>query len=155
MKKYGVMLYSLIAMALLVAIDQITKYVILFFAHAQPVVVIDKFLRFEIAYNRGISWGLFDSESTSVFAFITGCIIVVTAIIAYQGYLRLKQGLWALPELLIVAGSIGNLIDRFVQGGVIDFILCTYGSCSFPVFNVADVFVVCGVALFAYRIATE
>ena len=50
---------------------------------------------------------------------------------------------------LILGGAIGNLIDRVTTGQVVDFILLSWGRHEFPVFNVADIAVTCGVSLFA------
>ena len=51
----------------------------------------------------------------------------------------------ALGGALVVAGGIGNAIDRFIQGYVVDFIELSF--MDFPVFNIADIGVTCGVAL--------
>ena len=45
----------------------------------------------------------------------------------------------------VAGGGIGNMIDRLVQGSVTDFLATTF--IDFPVFNVADIFVTCGVAV--------
>jgi hypothetical protein len=50
---------------------------------------------------------------------------------------------------LILGGAIGNLIDRVRNGEVVDFILLSWRGHEFPVFNVADMCVTCGVILFA------
>jgi hypothetical protein len=54
---------------------------------------------------------------------------------------------WSLA--LILGGAIGNLIDRVRHGEVVDFILLSWRGHEFPVFNVADMCVTCGVILFA------
>ena len=50
-------------------------------------------------------------------------------------------------EICIFAGAISNVVDRYVYGGVVDFIALSYGDWHFAVFNVADMFIFCGVAL--------
>ena len=60
-----------------------------------------------------------------------------------------KEGFMVLlPLVLIMSGALGNLIDRLMNGYVIDFFYFHYEyDYSFPIFNVADVLVFCGVAL--------
>ena len=53
-----------------------------------------------------------------------------------------------LPASLILAGAVGNCVDRVCRGFVVDFIDFTY----WPVFNIADIAVVCGTVLLALRI---
>jgi signal peptidase II len=48
---------------------------------------------------------------------------------------------------LIIGGAIGNVIDRAIYGAVVDFILLSWKSWSWPVFNVADSAITCGVGL--------
>ena len=48
---------------------------------------------------------------------------------------------------LVIGGSLGNLIDRIIRGHVIDFIDVKIFGCNFPIFNIADTFIVIGVFL--------
>lgn len=52
--------------------------------------------------------------------------------------------------IAIIAGSLSNIVDRFIYGGVIDFIELSYNQWIWPVFNVADVAIVCGIGLILY-----
>lgn len=63
------------------------------------------------------------------------------------------SALGALGLSLVVAGGIGNAIDRFTLGYVVDFIEPVF--IDFPVFNVADIGVTCGVALFIASLIIE
>jgi len=67
--------------------------------------------------------------------------------LCWFAYYNYKQGNNIAAEVCIIAGSISNLIDRVIYGGVIDFIILSYGSLSWPVFNVADAMIVLGVIL--------
>ena len=89
--------------------------------------------------NEGVIFGTFQGNNT---AFIIITIAVILAVIYfYKKEPRLQFGL-----NLILAGAIGNLIDRFVYGGVIDFIYLK----GFSTFNFADVFIVFGVIICLY-----
>jgi signal peptidase II len=82
----------------------------------------------------------------------TGIAIAVSVgIIWYQWVLPAKGcRTLALGLALILGGAIGNVIDRLVQGYVVDFILVYYGDWSWPAFNVADSAITVGVALIIF-----
>jgi signal peptidase II len=82
----------------------------------------------------------------------TGIAISVSVgIIWYQWVLPAKGcRTLALGLALILGGAIGNVIDRLVQGYVVDFILVYYGDWSWPAFNVADSAITVGVALIIF-----
>jgi signal peptidase II len=76
---------------------------------------------------------------------------VSVGIIWYQWVLPAKGcRILALGLALILGGAIGNVIDRLVQGYVVDFILVYYGDWSWPAFNVADSAITVGVALIIF-----
>lgn len=111
--------------------------------------VVTPFFSFVVTLNRGISWGLLSSEHTLYFIGISSLIIAVTAALAISAYRRYIQGRSIYGETLVVAGSCSNIVDRIVCGGVIDFILVHARGLFFPVFNLADCFVVVGVCIMA------
>lgn len=136
------MITYLVVTFILVIIDQITKFLAL--TRLKPVgniTVIPGFFDFTFVENRGAAFGILHGQR---FFFIILTIIVV-AVIIYEikkmpvtkeyNYLR-----WALT--LIMSGAIGNFIDRLLRGYVVDFLEITF--ISYPVFNIADIFVVCG-----------
>lgn len=98
--------------------------------------------RFTLVHNTGGAWGIF-SDSTMILGIVA---LVVSALLV--GYLvwdpKASLG-QALGVALVVAGGIGNAIDRFAQGYVIDFIDLTF--MDFPVFNIADIGVTCGIVI--------
>ena len=51
---------------------------------------------------------------------------------------------------LITAGALGNIIDRFIDGKVTDFLHLEFGSLSFFIFNLADAFITLGAILIIY-----
>ena len=112
---------------------------------------VNQFLSFELVYNRGISWGLLHSTSDTLFAVVSIVIALVTLAVAISAWIRFMNGDAILGELLVVAGSCANLIDRVLYGGVVDFILLSYGQWSWPVFNIADAAIVVGVAIMLWE----
>lgn len=128
---YGLLFFSIIF------IDRITKYAMRV-AHQRY--NIHDFITLTLQYNRGISWGMFDSESTTVFWVITSLIALFIGFFFVYTTLRFFNKRIIVGELMVCAGALSNFIDRIWYGGVADFILISNNSWSFPVFNIADIF---------------
>lgn len=112
---------------------------------------ISSFFSCHLSFNRGISWSLFHFEDEYLFFLVTSAVILVTGFLAYSAYDRYVKHKLILGELMVITGSISNIIDRFTYAGVIDFLQFHYGAWSFPVFNGADVAVVIGVLCMAWE----
>ena len=113
------------------------------------------FLVFEHMCNRGISWSLLHFEDARLFWLVTAGVIAVTVglcSIALSRFLRQRN---IMGEVLVISGSLSNIIDRFMYGGVIDFIALQYEQWTFPVFNGADVAIVCGVCVMVWEYFSE
>jgi len=136
---YGILFF------LIVLFDRITKLEALHFYMQRC--TINPFLAFEVALNRGISWSMFHSEQTWVFIFVSLVIVAITGMIGIYTYARWLNYQPIIGEILVLAGSISNIIDRVRYGGVVDFIIFSYGDWVFPAFNIADVSIVLGVCI--------
>jgi len=137
-------LWYLLIGAVIILCDQITKQWALSALHDGPM-RISSWLTLRLVFNRGISWGMFSSEHALLFWLITFAILVITlsiAVMAYRSYLKNR---FFGGELLVMAGAISNLIDRFAHRGVIDFIELSYKGWAWPIFNIADCSIVLGV----------
>ena len=73
--------------------------------------------------------------------------LTITGVLSIYVVLNYKKIKFYLPFILIISGSIGNLIDRFVRGYVIDFI--DVNLFNFPNFNIADICIVTGTFILA------
>ena len=130
--------------AVLVGLDQLTKWLAtVYLKDKLAYTVIPGVLDFEYVQNEGAAWGIFEGERWFLVV-LTSITIVALLVFVLMGKFR-RFKLFNISATLIVAGGIGNLIDRLVQGYVVDFIKTTF--MSFPVFNVADCFVVVGSVL--------
>jgi len=136
--------YFLLA-SLIFILDRLTKIVAL--TYAQTPQVINEYISFELVFNRGISWGMFHDASHIVFILVSGIIALITAFLCWHAYDLYKKSNSIIGHMCIITGSIANLIDRALYGAVIDFIVLSYNQYSWPVFNVADMAIVCGVGL--------
>jgi len=139
-----------VAASLIVAIDQLTK----FWAEASlvgqgSISVIGELLQFRLAYNNAaaFSWGV-----GATWVLTTISLVASIALIALSP--RIKTMTWALIGGMALGGAVGNLIDRafkqpeFFNGHVVDFIQIPF---NFPIFNLADTFLVIAVSLAILR----
>lgn len=100
--------------------------------------------RFHLVYNTGGAWSIF---SGATWALGTFSLVVCIALTAYLALAPQHPNAGELIGIsLVVAGGIGNAIDRFTLGFVVDFIEPTF--IDFPIFNIADIGVTCGIILF-------
>jgi signal peptidase II len=108
---------------------------------------INQFISFELAYNRGVSWGMFSSESTTAFVVVSAIIGFVMILLSVHAWMLYKQGNSIIGHIMALAGAMSNMIDRFYYGGVVDFILLSVRNWSWPLFNIADSAIVLGVLI--------
>lgn len=124
---------------LLVAVDQLTKYLAIFFLKDQsPLELIPGAFELRYLENRGVAFGLFQGQRAGIL--LTGLLIL--AVLCYA-YYRLPAKKNYLPLHMIcvamTAGAIGNMIDRFCRGYVVDFFY--FSLIDFAIFNVADIYI--------------
>lgn len=134
---------------LIVAFDQITKYFAQLNLYSGEVkTFIPNIVQFRYAENTGMAFSMF---SGARWLFIVLTVIVCAFVLWYMFSNRCKS-LWLYWSLgVVLAGGVGNLIDRVRFGYVVDFIEPTF--VNFAVFNIADCAVTCGaVVLIAYLV---
>ena len=146
---------GLIAAIATLAIDQASKLWLLYvfdIGH-RGTVQVTPFFDLVLAWNIGISFGWFQNDSQ--IAQIALMIVKAVAVIALAIWMARSRTLIATVALgLIIGGAIGNAIDRFAYGAVLDFALfhLRIGGKPFNwyVFNLADVAIVAGVTALLY-----
>lgn len=100
--------------------------------------------QFRLAHNTGAAWGIFGD---STFALGVMSLLVCAALLVYLLVTARRASVLEVVGIaLVFAGGLGNAVDRFTLGYVVDFIDTTF--ISFPTFNVADIGVTCGFVLF-------
>jgi signal peptidase II len=134
----------------LVFLDQLTKELaIAALSDGSVMPVIGEILRFRLAYNDAAAFSLGVGQ-TWVLAIIACC--AVLALLWFGP--RAKNLTWTIIAGLVLGGAAGNLVDRltrapgFLNGHVVDFISIPF---NFPIFNLADTFLVVGVSLAMLR----
>lgn len=105
------------------------------------------FLRFDLTFNQGGVFGILQGYKTF---FLVVSVAVLLLMIGYYFYEKAMPRLFRVAMGLIIAGALGNIIDRLVPGriGVVDFIsVGVDGIYRWPTFNVADMVIVAGAFL--------
>ncbi|CAA6602990.1 Lipoprotein signal peptidase [Rhodospirillaceae bacterium LM-1] len=128
-----------LAIALLVLIlDQLSKWAIVEHIMNPPqVIVLGPFLDIVMAWNRGVSFGMFNQESSWNAPVLSLLALAISAFLL--NWLWKSNGRWVpLAIGLIVGGALGNVIDRVRFGAVADFLYFHIDSYYWPAFNVAD-----------------
>jgi signal peptidase II len=146
---------GVVAAIIVLALDQASKYWLLFvfdIGH-RGAVRLTPFFDLVLAWNVGISFGWFQNDSPA--AQIVLMVVKAIAVIVLAIWMARSRTLLATLALgLIIGGAIGNAIDRFAYGAVVDFALfhVQIGGKPFNwyVFNLADVAIVAGVAALLY-----
>ena len=120
----------------LVILDQVTKALVIIFFNLYDSVVLLPIINLTFVVNYGFAFGLLNNPSLNQILVS----LVILAIIIYFLYLLIKtqDKIFQLTLTLILAGALGNFIDRIFRGFVIDFIDIYIGKYHWPAFNIAD-----------------
>ncbi|MCQ4726335.1 signal peptidase II [Anaerotignum faecicola] len=138
----------IIGAVLLTAIDQVSKFLAV--ANLKPVgniTVIDGFFDLTFVENRGAAFGILNGHRWLFIA-----ITVAVTIAAFFYLNKMKEcdrvhNILKFSVMLILSGAWGNALDRLFRGYVVDYFEFTF--INYPVFNVADIYVVCGTVILA------
>ena len=153
MNKKNIIKYALISsiVVICVLLDQITKVI----ARSQlkpkgSITIIKNFFKFTYVENKGGAWGAF-SGKLWLFIIIT---VIALGIMFYllKDFNLQNNKMYSIGLCLIIAGAIGNFIDRLALKYVTDFLDFYIFGYDFPVFNVADICIVIGVFMLIVQI---
>ena len=132
------------ALLLLLAADQLVKlWVVRHLELFETMALLPGFVELKYVRNTGGGWSVL-SEHTWLLSLLTALIMAVVLVLMLRRVVRHPLGLWACT--LVLAGGLGNLIDRIRLGYVVDMFHFQFWS-TYPVFNVADICIVFGVIL--------
>ena len=146
-KKKAVLLGAdVLLLMVLIFLDQLTKhFAVVYLKDQLPVTIIDGVFELNYLENRGAAFGMLQNQKF-FFIFIA---VVILAVIVYvliktpnqHKYVKLHIAL-----VCIAGGAIGNMVDRLKLDYVVDFLY--FSLINFPIFNVADIYVVVACILF-------
>lgn len=144
-----------------IVVDQISKWWILTEVMQPPQVIpVTPFFNLVMTWNRGVSFGLFNSGGSAGVWILSGLAVVIVLFLA-QWLRRVERLSLALAIGAIIGGALGNVIDRMRFGAVADFLDVHILGYHWPAFNVADSLIFLGAvylivdSLFSGKESTE
>jgi signal peptidase II len=134
--------------ALIIVLDQLSKWVMSSWLDLYQTVPVIPFFNFTLAHNSGAAFSFLASAGGwQRWFFVVLALVVSAVLIVWLKKLQPSAKLEAASLALIIGGAIGNVIDRFIHGYVIDFIDVYVSSYHWPAFNIADSAICVGAVL--------
>ena len=144
-KKRNSCIFYVITVILLLSLDQFTKYLAsIYLKDGSSIIIIEDVFQLHYLENRGAGFGLLQGKWLW-FVVCTLVLLTFMIIIYVRTPMEKKYGWIRFVLVILTAGAVGNLIDRLRLNYVIDFFY--FELIDFPIFNVADIYVTCGIAL--------
>ena len=139
-----ILLYSFLTTFIFI-LDRLSKLYIIKIAETNNTVDIylSPYLNLYLIWNKGIAFGLFSFEQSSIYNFVTILIVFITFVILIM--IVKSNDYRAYFLIFILSGSLGNLFDRINYSSVPDFIDFHINDFHWFIFNVADIFITIGV----------
>ena len=143
------MLRWFVLAAAIVVVDQLTKYAAVKYLAGKTIEVMS-FFNLVLAYNTGAAFSILADAAGWQRGLFVGIALIAVAWIVWLLRRYPHQRLFALALSLVLAGAIGNVIDRILVGAVIDFLDFHAFGRHWPAFNVADSAITCGAVLLVW-----
>ena len=129
-------------------IDQITKYFVLYYLNLIELIymqIVPGYLNFIMAWNKGVNFGLFNNSNINT-KFILIFVSILVCFLLFYWVKNKKEKKSFIFVGLVIGGALGNCLDRFIFGAVVDFLNITCCGVNNPYsFNLADTFIFIGV----------
>lgn len=139
------MIIIIIISIILLCIDQISKLLVVnLLTKTNSITIIKNFFYLTYINNDGAAFSILVGKRIFL---ILIAVLVIVMLIRYIKKNNIQNKLELVSLALIIGGSLGNLMDRVVRGYVIDFLDFKLFNYNFPIFNLADTFIVIGVFL--------
>ena len=136
--------------ALLVALDQLSKFAIARVLAAGHGIEVTPFLNLVLVHNRGAAFSFLASAAGWQRELFIAIALIAAAWIVFLLRRHPQQILFCFALSLILGGALGNVIDRMLSGAVIDFMDFHVAGYHWPAFNVADSAITCGAGLLVW-----
>lgn len=147
-KKITIYIFPILCIGLLVAIDQLTKFIVcssLSLYETKP--LIKDVFHLTYIHNSGAAWGMFKGQRV-IFIILTIIFLILGGCIYAKLYRKKRFIPVRICIIFLVSGAIGNMIDRIKLCYVIDFF--DFRLINFPVFNVADIYITVSMILLLF-----
>ena len=137
----------LISTASILTLDQITKYLVVFYMNLierGQMSVWPGFIHFHMAWNSGINFGLFSNNGLAARWILIAIALGICGVVAYW-MRRETRSIALISAGMVIGGALGNVVDRILHGSVADFLNITCCGLHNPfAFNVADIAIFAG-----------
>ena len=149
MQSYKVInLQKILIFFILLSFDLLSKYLVFNYIDLYQFIKITSFFDITHIHNFGVSFGLFSGTISTLYL-----IIISLSVVFFIVYLLLNTQdnleYWGL--LIIICGAVGNIVDRFLNGYVIDFIYFHINQYYWPAFNFADIYISIGIIMILFN----
>jgi signal peptidase II len=133
--------------AAIVLVDQAVKYAVVQYFASHPPIAVTSFFNLVLVYNTGAAFSFLADAAGWQRGFFIAIALVASAWIVYLLRKYPRPSLFAAALTLVLAGAVGNVIDRILIGSVVDFLDFHAFGYHWPAFNVADSAITCGAVL--------
>ena len=144
MKKSNTLLV-IILVSVLLGLDLLLKYLVS--SYLTTVNIIDNFFTLTYVLNDGAAFSLFASKTYLLVLIALLCLFFII----YELKNNLDDRIISIGYSLVLAGLLGNFIDRLIDGYIIDYLSFKILELNFPVFNLADILIVVGIVIVIIR----
>ena len=129
---------------ILIGFDLFTKYFVKKNLNLNQSIKLNEFLDLVYVQNYGVSFGFLSNKLPYWFFVLVGLIIAL--IIFYLMIIATKK-IEKYAYFIIILGAMGNILDRFINTYVVDFISLHYNNYYWPAFNLADIYITIGIIM--------
>ena len=129
---------------LLILLDILSKYIVFNYINLYQFIKITYFFDITHIHNFGVSFGLFAGTIPSLVLILIG--LFVTVFVMYL-YINSSDTLERWGLFVIICGAISNIVDRSINGYVIDFLYLHINQYYWPAFNFADIYISLGIIM--------
>ena len=141
-------IFSIFLILIIFLLDRLSKFKALE-ELSENVFYVNDFVNFDLVWNTGIGFGLFNSDSNLIYSSTSA---IIALVIIYLFYIGLKsENADKFIFSIIIGGALGNFCDRLVYKAVPDFIDFHFENFHWFTFNVADIFITLGVFSFLLK----
>lgn len=139
---------------ILIGLDQLIKFLCRENVFYEQQIIISKFINLTFIENRGVAFSFFN-QGTILEKSLFIVIPIIFSLYMIKNILNSTNYLLTCAYMLLLAGAIGNLLDRIIFGYVIDYIQLHYNAYYFPTFNLADAFITIGTCIWMFAISRK
>lgn len=125
-------------------LDRWTKHLAIKYLSENSITV-NAWVNFSLQWNRGVSFSWFSFESPLGALVLTLGVLAVIVLFSFYTIGQFRSGKLLYGEMLVLAGALSNIVDRFKHGAVVDFLDLHLGTWHFATFNVADICICVGI----------